>query len=214
MKPPLLRFLLSTLLFSFSVHCGSEEGLEAGHYYASELIDFSPGPGAGFGQDLLPNIVLGPPDGTGPRAGGLDVLSLGQGGSITLGFGEFQIDDETGPDFIVFENAFWVGGDSAQVFKELGRIEVSQDGDTWIAFPCDPTTHEGCAGLRPPLPYDADATIPLVPEICGGDAFDLADVGLESARFVRIVDLSSEATAPSAGFDLDAVGIIHLNVSN
>ena len=40
----------------------------------------------------------------------------------------------------------------------------------------------------------------------GGDAFDLADLGLESANFVRIVDSGANILG---GFDLDAVVIVH-----
>ena len=120
-------------------------------FYASELISFEPGPGRALGRTSYQGIVLGPPDGRGPDAGGLDVLSLGQGGSIVLGFGSSLIVDDDGADFIVFENPFWVGGDSTNVFAELGLVEVSEDGQTWIAFPCDLDTRQGCAGWRPPL---------------------------------------------------------------
>ena len=132
---------------------------------------------------------MGPPDGRGPDAGGLDVLSLGQGGSIVLGFGSSLIVDDDGADFIVFENPFWVGGDSTNVFAELGLVEVSEDGQTWIAFPCDLDTRQGCAGWRPPLIFAPEDTLPPSLEICGGDGFDLAEVGLSSARFIRITDL-------------------------
>ena len=43
----------------------------------------------------------------------------------------------------------------------------------------------------------------------GGDAFDLADLELESVRYVRIRDLSESGRGMAAGFDLDAVGVIH-----
>ena len=50
--------------------CCDESSVSFEQFYASELISFEPGPGAGFGQDQLPGIVLGPPDGRGPDAGG------------------------------------------------------------------------------------------------------------------------------------------------
>ena len=37
------------------------------------------------------------------EAGGLDVLSLGQGGSIVLGFGDSVIIDGPVPDFIILK---------------------------------------------------------------------------------------------------------------
>ena len=68
----------------------------------------------------------------------------------------------------------------------------------------------GCAGWTPALEYDASAVVPLDPAVTGGDAFDLADVGLSHARFVRVTDVSNAGAEPSAGFDLDAVGVVHL----
>ena len=36
-----------------------------------------------------------------------------------------------------------------------------------------------------------------------------ADLGIEKARFIRIRDLAAEGNPPSAGFDLDAVGLVN-----
>jgi hypothetical protein len=44
----------------------------------------------------------------------------------------------------------------------------------------------------------------------GGDGFDFADLGVDEVRYVRIRDLSTEGAPPSAGFDLDAVGGVHV----
>ena len=116
---------------------------------------------------------------------------------------------------IVFENAFWPGGDKTMVFAELGEVSVSEDGETWKTFPCDATgdgegSFPGCAGATPTLEYDAEQLIPLDPALSGGDAFDLADVGLKRARFVKIHDLETlPPVGMSSGFDLDAVGVIH-----
>ena len=48
---------------------------------------------------------------------------------------------------------------------------------------------------------------PHDPDTAGGDAFDLADVGLESARFVRITD-RSDITGLNGSFDLDAIALV------
>jgi len=188
---------------------------EADLPYARLVVSFAPGEGAGFGEDALPGVVLGPPGGRGELSGSLDVLSLGKGGSIELGFGELGIQDGEGPDLVVFENAFWPGGDAAAVFAEPGEVSVSEDGSEWHTFPCDAEGDgmghfEGCAGWTPSLEYDATATVPLDPGVTGGDAFDLADVGIARARFVRITDVSNAGAEPSAGFDLDAVGIVNV----
>ena len=182
--------------------------------YARELINSTAGSGAGYGQDKLPDIVLGPPESGTPNSGAMHVLSLGVGGEIVLSFGEQTIVDGEGPDFIVWENAFWISGDPENPFAELGEVSVSMDGETWHVFPCDPTLEEGydnhCAGWRPRLEYDPCVLVPLKPEDVGGDAFDLADLELTEIRYVRIRDLSSSGGAPSAGFDLDAVGAVYL----
>lgn len=194
---------------------GGDELPPAAHLpYATSVVRFEPGTGAGYGDEDLPDVVLGPPSGRGLTAGSLDVLSLGEGGSIDLGFGDRVIEDGEGADFVVFENAFWPGGDRSAVFAELGEVSVSDDGDTWVAFPCDTAgdgagSFPGCAGWSPTLEYDASALVPLDPALSGGDAFDLAELGLATARFVRITDRSSGGSPPSAGFDLDAVGVVH-----
>jgi hypothetical protein len=201
---------------------GGEAGFGAGDGssndelpYARDVVSFEPGEGAGFGGEDLPDVVLGPPSGRGELQGSLDVLSLGKGGRIVLGFGQFGIVDGEGADFVVFENAFWPGGDPALVFAEPGEVSVSDDGSEWHAFPCDAEgdgmgRFTGCAGVTPALEYDANTVVPLDPALSGGDAFDLADVGLARARFVRITDVSNAGSTPSAGFDLDAVGIVNV----
>jgi hypothetical protein len=184
--------------------------------YAESVESFQPGEAAGYNEAKLPDIVLGPPQGKGNSAGSLDVLSLGVHGEIVLGFGDQVMIDGPGADLIVFENPFWPSGDASQVFAELGEVSVSEDGETWHTFTCDTAgdgnaRFPGCAGFTPTLVYDAETLIPLDPEQTGGDAFDLADLSVERARFVKIRDLATlEGATPSAGFDLDAVGIVNV----
>ena len=87
-------------------------------------------------------------------------------------------------------------------------------GETWHVFPCDPEKSDGfdtgCAGWRPRQEFDTCALVPIEPEVVGGDPFDLADLGLTGVKYVRIRDVSGVGGAPSAGFDLDAVGAVHL----
>ena len=153
-----MNWALLSALFLASVHCGVMKmprvrcSSSPNSFTRPSWSATTRDPARAFGQDQLPDIVLGPPDGRGPEAGGLDVLSLGQGGSIVLGFGDSVIIDGPGPDFIVFENPFWVGGDSTNVFAELGQVEVSEDGQTWVGFSCNVDTREGCAGWHPPWP--------------------------------------------------------------
>ena len=188
-----------------------------GAFYATSVESFTPGESAGYNADKLPEVVLGPPQGKGTDSGSLDVLSLGSGGEIVLGFGEHAIADGPGPDFVVFENAFWPGGEQSQVYAELGEVSVSEDGKVWQTFTCDTDgdgngNFSGCAGWTPTLAYDPDALVPLDSEKSGGDAFDLTDIGVAQARWVKIRDLKTlEPAGTSSGFDLDAVGAIHVN---
>lgn len=204
--------------------------------YADAVIEFLPGAGAGFGQDEFPEIVLGAPQGTGEMSGGTDVLSLGDGGSITLEFVDNRVINGDGPDFIVFENAFYAGGNPENTFAEVAFVEVSADGETFYRFPNDydpegtpinkPTNWSGFAGVHPCLSHPDNGIDPTDPLVAGGDAFDLDDVGLDEIRFVRIIDTGEGETVahdddgdeiydpgmpgePYAGSDLDAIAAVY-----
>jgi hypothetical protein len=181
-------------------------------HYATKVVSHTVGENGGAGEDKLPDIVLGPPHGSGCCAGSLDTLSLGDGGEIVVGF-DVAIVDGPGPDFLVFENAFQISGDPTKVLYELGEVSVSDDGVTWQTFPCTATAYPfgACAGWHPVLatvdrPVDVND-----PAAAGGDAFDLADLGVTHARFVRVRDkLTKVPPGPkTGGFDLDAVAILH-----
>ena len=193
------------------------------------------GEAGGFNQDFLPDIVLGGPRGGGMFRGSLDVLSLGRSGQITLEFVASEIVDRPGVDFTVFENAFMTseGTRTGKPFAEPGRVLVSADGFLFTEFPCalddSVHVHPGCAGNYPVFANSEDPSSPpsttptttpitsiiglpldpqpLPPSGSGGDSFDLAKVGLASARFVRIVSGPGALPAGNgqAGFDLDAV---------
>jgi hypothetical protein len=55
---------------------------------------------------------------------------------------------------------------------------------------------------------DKNAIDPSDPTVAGGDAFDLADLGVSRARYVRITD-RVDLTGLNGSFDLDAVSIVH-----
>lgn len=179
--------------------------------HVAEVVSFTPGPGAGFGQDQMPAIVMGPPQGKGADEGGLDVVSLGMGGEIVLRLG-VEVIDGAGPDLIVFENAFHVNGDVTKpVWKDLGEVSVSEDGAQWVVFPCEPATYQQsqCAGWRPVYASSESGVSAFDPAVSGGDPFDLASVGVARARYVRIRDRTLSVAPPTAGFDLDAVAVLH-----
>lgn len=184
--------------------------------YASAVVSWSIGDNGGYGLDHMPNIVLGPPNGGGACAGSLDVLSLGVGGEVVVALAE-DLADGPGPDLMVFENPFWVGCDSADVFAELGEVAVSENGHDWYAWPCTPSNppyDANCSGWKPVL---ANKTTPIDPahlDQSGGESFDLAAIGVTRARYVRIRDLRhSQPTPPhtgKAGYDLDAIAALHV----
>lgn len=169
-------------------------------------------------------------------------FALGSGGEIVVRFSDNRIVDGPGADFTVFENAFlqiFAGGITAPPFAEPGLVSVSQDGQSWLSFSACPIDDRdagpywpGCAGVYPVLSDGTGATphasiptttpiedlvgvhflsLPLA-EGAGGDSFDLAEVGLAWARYVR-VESASFPTGPvganNGGFDLDAVAAIH-----
>lgn len=170
--------------------------------FADAVVSFAPGPAAGFGADAMPDVVLGRPHGAGGEAGSLDVVSLGQGGELVLQLTDIGLADGPGPDLLVFENPF-------ADFVETGIVGVSDDGEAWEEWPCDTDTLQGCAGVEPVFANPENALDPTDPEQAGGDAFDLADLGLSHARFVRVRDTGdNEYLGTSGGFDLDAIAVI------
>jgi hypothetical protein len=130
------------------------------------------------------------------------VLTLGDEGSIVLSFEQALVDGE-GPDLLVFENPFpgWL---------ETGWVAVSEDGETWHEWDCEAEdvegVHVGCAGVSPVLANSDNCIDATDPDVAGGDGFDLAELGLERALYVRIRDSGLNA---SGGFDLDAVAVVH-----
>jgi hypothetical protein len=56
-------------------------------------------------------------------------------------------------------------------------------------------------------PNDDDAD-PHDPATSGGESFDLAEVGLTEARFVRVVD-RADLAGFNGTFDLDAIALVH-----
>ena len=68
----------------------------------------------------------------------------------------------------------------------------------------------GCAGTHPVFAHpDADVD-PTDPATAGGDPFDLHDIGVDRAAFVRVCDAGVRFYGgDTGGFDLDGVAVIH-----
>lgn len=222
---------LFTIAFLLTVFVINSHGV-----FPDRVAEFIQGDGGGYGLDRFPDIVLGPPRGAGANNGSTDVLSLGDGGIITLEFVHHIVVNGPGPDFIVFENPFYIAGDPLNVFAEVAFVEVSQDGETFYRFPNryypdgtpinNPANWSGFAGVNPVYSHPDNDIDPTDPQTAGGDAFDLEDVGLEWIRFIRIIDTDEGENAarcdygniiydpgmpggPSAGFDLDAIAAVN-----
>lgn len=174
--------------------------------FVDRVVTYVPGEAAGFGQERFPDIVYGPPDAPGNGGASTDVLTLGREGSIVIAFDDIALVDGEGPDLLVFENPF-------TGWYETGHVAVSEDGETWHEWPCDPTDaanlFPGCAGVG--VVYaNGDNGLATDAAAAGGDAFDLADLGLTRARYVRIRDSgANEYSGNAGGFDLDAMAVVN-----
>lgn len=178
-------------------------------------------------------------DALGAPAGGSSVVSLGDGGSITVTFAN-SIRNGPGADFAVFENGFAFNGG---VFAELAFVEVSSDGVNFFRFPSvslTQTTLQVGGFPYEEFPQVLDPT--NVHNLAGqfqaleGTPFDLQDLvgvsqllDVNAVTHIRLVDavgsinpayaaldslgsmINDPWTTPfaSGGFDLDAVGVIH-----
>ncbi|MDG2222133.1 MAG: DUF4465 domain-containing protein [Rubripirellula sp.] len=189
--------------------------------WASEVVRYEPGTNVDV-EFQTPGRALGPAEGTAS-----DVVSLGRGGMVTLGF-DAPIRDGLGFDFAVFENSF------SDTFLELAHVEVSSNGVDFTRFPGDSLT----AG-----PVDAFGSVDpsSIDQLAGkyragfGTPFDLGrlegfdpDLDLTRVTHVRLVDIVGDGAATdasgdpiydpfptegSAGFDLDALAVIRADQS-
>ena len=114
--------------------------------------------------------------------------------TITFGFDCGVLVDGPGGDLVVYER------DSTSVeFDAIDDVLVSQDGVNFVSVV---TT----ADAAPDIPGDTAHGSSRFAR-----SYDLAGSGLVSASFVRIVGASGAGTGGGAvGFDLDAVGAVHL----
>lgn len=183
-----------------------------------------------------PEYALGPVTGD-----NFDVVSLGDmtaaqiangdpPGRITLHFPK-PIRNFSGADFVVFENGFVslynIGGTGiGGVVAELARVEVSADGVTFHAFPSTSLTATAVGGYGSINPTQVNNLAGKHVNAYGvswGTPFDLAQVGLSEASYVRLIDVPGNGsftdsagrpiydgwrTFGSGGFDLEAMGAI------
>ncbi len=156
-----------------------------------------------------------------------DIVCLGRGGEISLSF-DPPIRNGEGYDFAVFENGF------SDDFLELAYVEVSSDGEHFLRFD---HAYLGDTALGGFDSHDTALIGALGGKYRQGfgNPFDLGvfvnkplvrdgSVDLSAIRYVRIVDLIGDGSATdsfghviydpypttgSAGFDLDAIGVLN-----
>lgn len=182
------------------------------------VASFTPGEGQNLGQgdEFFPQNILGRPSEIAnsdvAEASEEEVLSLGFGGEIIVANTDNVIIDGEGNDFTIFENAF-VNPITQRIFAEPGVVSVSKDGIEYVQFPYVFSTLKGCAGTIPTYSEQDYCN----PSTSGGNSFDLADIGIDSIRYIKITDITVDVFATPnhlyydvslSGFDLDAV-VIH-----
>jgi hypothetical protein len=139
------------------------------------------------------------------------LLSLGNGGILTLEVVGGYLADGEGADLVVFENPFIVKGTNGrEVYAETAVVSVSPDNspDSYREFPCheEQSPYRGCAGV---VPVRYAAGLPL--DSVGGDLFDLGVLGVSAIRYIRIRDTGDNRSylEGTEGFDLDGVALLH-----
>lgn len=171
---------------------------------ADDVYSFNLGANASRTSDIT--AVYGAPSGT------MDVFSIGELGEVVIELKDYYLVDGLGDDLSLFENPF-------SGWYECAEVSVSQDGSTYYDFACDQydatETFAGCAGVgivNSGLSHSAY----LNSNLSGGDQFDLATVGLEWAKYIKITDVglcststSSTYSGPLNGFDLDAIAVLN-----
>jgi OOP family OmpA-OmpF porin len=92
-------------------------------HFADRVVAYEVGVPAPLPEGQDPQMALGPPDYTPDTRGLPRAVSLGNGGSITLAFGDGALIDGDGPDLFL-----WEIGPSVEAVS----VEISTDGATWI----------------------------------------------------------------------------------
>lgn len=185
--------------------------------WATGWVNYNPGTEVDE-QWQTPEKALGKAEGT-----SYDIVSLGRGGEITMTF-DVPIADGEGWDFAVFENSF------NDTFLELGYVEVSSDGEHFFRFPNDSLTPSPVGGFGSVDPTNVNGLAGKYRQGYG-TPFDLAELAgvspmldINNVGYVKILDIVGDGTyydtsgdviydpyptTGSAGFDLDAIGVIH-----
>jgi hypothetical protein len=177
--------------------------------WGSRVVDYQFGTGQNFGQDPLyfPANVLNPPAADlspfVPAASPQQICSLGKNGYITIGF-DTPVVDKAGADLVVFENVLQYA--NGLRFEEWIIVSVSYDNQTWITFPYDSISGTGLAGRTPTDTRNG--------YISGGDSFDLATIGIEQIKYVKLQDATRFQPPDRLSAEVDAIAAIQTDPSH
>lgn len=122
--------------------------------FATKLFDYNGVNGVpGYNVDATKVLGYPSPNATPSVPDNSHLFSFGWGGFVTVGF-DRPIRNGPGPDFIVFGNAFYAGGDPLSVWREPGFVEVGVDVDG-DGVPSRPDRWYLLRGFpAPPFPLD------------------------------------------------------------
>jgi len=167
------------------------------------------------------------------------ILCLGDSGVATLTFPAAIYNGE-GADFVVFENGFIDPANSTMAFLELAFVEVSSDGINFFRFAASSNTPTNTQIPGAGVYINASLINNLAGKYISqyGTPFDLEELkdkpGLDVNNItqVRIVDVVGAVgdngsrdkdgniindpyptNFPTGGFDLDAVGVLHMKAT-
>lgn len=222
-----------SLCAALSAAAGLAPSAAAGPF-ASSVVDYTPGsnPGAGFTD---PSTALGEPTrvtSPGSPFGGAvtgfqtpfgadEVVSIGEGGSLTVAFDEPVTDDAANPfgiDLLVFGNAFYFDTDfpngvAGGIGSEGGVISVSADGVNFVTVPgVDADGRFPTMGFRDPsAPFTTDTGGPATGTIPSDfrkpvdPSFD--PIGKTLAEIVA----GYNGSGGGAGVDIGALGLSEIS---
>lgn len=147
-----------------------------GATWAYGVVDYSQGSGVSAAR-AIPEHALGPADSASNSNAESTFVSLGKNnGSLTIMF-EYPVQDVPDSDDISVHE---VTNGRLTYAEELAKVEASYDGTNWY--------------------YLGDASSKATN---GVSYFDLADVGLPLAKYIRLTDMTT--TNSNDGFDVDAI---------
>jgi hypothetical protein len=166
-----------------------------------------------------------------------EIVSIGEGGHLTLRLSNFVLPDPSGPEIGVFENIFLIDGEFdgvvdspvSQFGGDSAEVAVSEDGNSWVTLgtflfdlpaqgftdlsgtPSDfqqPFTGTLNSFANLPLDHATDFDVfDLLAGSGGGNWLDISSAGLSQVGYIRFSVADDLNAGTSLNFELDAVSI-------